>query len=70
MTGLGLFKQLADFIGGRKKDKVGGESCCRRVIKDIKIGHTGFGVPKKNGACMYENVFAQTCFSKIIFSSF
>ena len=51
MTGLGLFKQLMDFIGGGKKDKVGGESYCRRAIEDIRFGHTGFGEPN-NKACM------------------
>ena len=29
----------------------GGECCCARAIDEIRIGHTGFGEPKK-GNCM------------------
>lgn len=47
-NGLGLVRQLVDFINGRKHQKVGGDFCCAREVKDIRIGHTGFGFPKQN----------------------
>ena len=39
LKGLGLFKQLVDFMG-----------VARRAVEDIRVGHTGFGEPN-SGAC-------------------
>ena len=44
LKGLGLFRQLFRFITGGSGERVSGETCCRRAISEIRIGHTGFGV--------------------------
>ena len=44
LKGLGLFRQLHQFIIGGSGEKVGGETCCRRAVSEIRIRHTSFGV--------------------------